>query len=45
MIVPDDGEADLDEDTQFLLTFDFEIGHYIKERIVPRAVLYFTGIN
>lgn len=22
---------------------DFEIGHYLKERIVPRAVLYFTG--
>lgn len=24
---------------------DFEIGHYLKERIVPRAVLYFTGEN
>uniref|UniRef100_A0A8C2AH77 Nucleosome assembly protein 1-like 1 n=1 Tax=Cyprinus carpio TaxID=7962 RepID=A0A8C2AH77_CYPCA len=22
---------------------DFEIGHFIRERIVPRAVLYFTG--
>lgn len=22
---------------------DFEIGHYLKERVVPRAVLYFTG--
>ena len=22
---------------------DFEIGHYIRERIVPRAVLFFTG--
>lgn len=22
---------------------DFEIGHYLKERIVPRAVLYYTG--
>lgn len=26
-----------------MLTTDFEIGHYIRERIVPRAVLYFTG--
>ncbi|EZA60850.1 Nucleosome assembly protein 1-like 1-B [Ooceraea biroi] len=41
--VPDDSEADLDEDTQALLTSDFEIGHYIRERIVPRAVLYYTG--
>lgn len=22
---------------------DFEIGHYLKDRIIPRAVLYFTG--
>ncbi|KAG7187918.1 hypothetical protein KM043_013882 [Ampulex compressa] len=41
-IVQDD-EAELDDETQALLTSDFEIGHYIKERIVPRAVLYYTG--
>ncbi|MCL4141339.1 UNVERIFIED_CONTAM: hypothetical protein GTU68_042690, partial [Idotea baltica] len=41
--VPDDPEEDMDEDTQALLTADFEIGHYIRERIVPRAVLFFTG--
>merc|ERR1711872_888245 len=41
--VPDDPNADLDEETQDLLTADFEIGHYIRERIVPGAVLYFTG--
>ncbi|KAH0951729.1 hypothetical protein HN011_001707 [Eciton burchellii] len=41
--VPDDSEAELDEETQALLTSDFEIGHYIRERIVPRAVLYYTG--
>ena len=29
--------------SQALLTADFEIGHYIRERIVPRAVLFFTG--
>lgn len=41
--VPDDTEGDLDDETQALLTSDFEIGHYIRERIVPRAVLYYTG--
>jgi len=41
--VPDDPNAEVDEDTQTLLTADFEIGHYIRERIVPRAVLFFTG--
>lgn len=41
--VPDDPEAELDEDTQAILTADFEIGHYFRERIIPRAVLYFTG--
>merc|ERR1719391_1296109 len=41
--IPDDPKAEVDEDTQALLTADFEIGHYIRERIVPRAVLYFTG--
>ena len=25
------------------MTSDFELGHYIRERIVRRAVLYFTG--
>ncbi|KAF0311838.1 Nucleosome assembly protein 1-like 1 [Amphibalanus amphitrite] len=41
--VPDDPDADVDEEVQAQLTADFEIGHYIRERIVPRAVLYFTG--
>lgn len=42
-LVPEDSEADMDDDTQALLTSDFELGHYIRERIVPRAVLYYTG--
>ncbi|XP_076033735.1 nucleosome assembly protein 1-like 1 isoform X3 [Oratosquilla oratoria] len=41
--VPDDPNEEMDEDTQALLTADFEIGHYIRERIVPRAVLFYTG--
>ncbi|XP_051916071.1 nucleosome assembly protein 1-like 4a isoform X1 [Hippocampus zosterae] len=36
---PDGGE--MDEDSE--LAFDFEIGHFFRERIIPRAVLYFTG--
>lgn len=43
--VPDDSNAEVDEDTRALLTADFEIGHYIRESIVPRATLYFTGIQ
>uniref|UniRef100_A0A673KUX3 Nucleosome assembly protein 1-like 1 n=1 Tax=Sinocyclocheilus rhinocerous TaxID=307959 RepID=A0A673KUX3_9TELE len=39
--VPESGE--LDEDSEAVLAADFEIGHFIRERIVPRAVLYFTG--
>jgi nucleosome assembly protein 1-like 1 len=42
-IVPDDPEVEMEEETRALLTSDFEIGHYIRERIVPRAILYFTG--
>ncbi|XP_053800703.1 nucleosome assembly protein 1-like 4 isoform X2 [Vidua chalybeata] len=40
--VSGDGES-LDEDSEFTLAADFEIGHFFRERIVPRAVLYFTG--
>ncbi|KAH1027991.1 hypothetical protein HUJ05_001401 [Dendroctonus ponderosae] len=36
-------DEDVDEDLRNLLTSDFEIGHYIRERVIPRAVLYFTG--
>lgn len=32
-----------DEDTEALLTADFEIGHFLRENVIPRAVLYFTG--
>ncbi|XP_069756980.1 nucleosome assembly protein 1-like 4b isoform X2 [Narcine bancroftii] len=37
------GEEEMDEDSEFNLATDFEIGHFFRERIVPRAVLYFTG--
>ena len=42
--LPDDlGLIEVDVETQELLTSDFEIGHYFRERIIPRAVLFFTG--
>ncbi|XP_014674636.1 PREDICTED: nucleosome assembly protein 1-like 1-A isoform X2 [Priapulus caudatus] len=41
--VPEGEDAEVDEETEALLGADFEIGHFIRERIVPRAVLYFTG--
>lgn len=36
-------DEDIDDDLRNSLNTDFEIGHYIKERIIPRAVLHFTG--
>lgn len=43
--MPDDPETEVDEEIDNLLTTDFEIGHYIRERIIPRAVLYYTGFS
>jgi len=40
--VPEDTE-EVDEETEALLGADFEIGHFIRDRVVPRAVLFFTG--
>ncbi|KAM4617627.1 nucleosome assembly protein 1-like 4 isoform 1-T1 [Discoglossus pictus] len=38
------GEGEeMDEDVENSLAADFELGHFFRERIVPRAVLYFTG--
>jgi len=40
--MPED-EDDLDEETEALLAVDFEIGHFFRERLIPKAVLFFTG--
>lgn len=40
--VPDLNE-EVDDETRELLNADFEIGQILRDRIVPRAVLYFTG--
>lgn len=36
-------ESEMDEEIQIRLTNDFELGQYIRERIIPRAVLFYTG--
>ncbi|XDA77692.1 hypothetical protein R6Z07M_007784 [Ovis aries] len=35
--------GDLDDDFEAILTSDSEIGHFLRECIIPRSVLYFTG--
>ncbi|CAB4066739.1 NAP1L1 [Lepeophtheirus salmonis] len=41
--IPEDPNAQIETNLQDLISMDFEIGHYIREKIIPRAVLYFTG--
>ena len=44
--IKDKDHADDDasvKDDEGLYAADFEIGHFFKERIIPKAVLYFTG--
>jgi len=40
--VPEDDE-DIDDVLQAMITEDFDIGYSIKEKLIPRAVLYYTG--
>uniref|UniRef100_A0A8C2YPA5 Nucleosome assembly protein 1-like 1 n=1 Tax=Chinchilla lanigera TaxID=34839 RepID=A0A8C2YPA5_CHILA len=35
--------GDLDDDAEATLAADFDIGHFLRERIILRSVLYFTG--
>ncbi|KAL4823680.1 hypothetical protein H8958_006773 [Nasalis larvatus] len=39
--VPESG--DLDDTAEAIHAADFEISHFLPERIIPRSVLYFTG--
>jgi len=38
-----ENEDDMDEETEALLAVDFEIGHFFRERLIPKAVLFYTG--
>ncbi|XP_017045400.1 nucleosome assembly protein 1-like 1 [Drosophila ficusphila] len=37
------GEEEIDDESQQILATDFEIGHFLRARIIPKAVLYYTG--
>lgn len=39
-----ENEDDMDVETEHILESDFNIGHYIRTRIIPRAVLIYAGI-
>ncbi|XP_045504844.1 nucleosome assembly protein 1-like 1 isoform X2 [Colias croceus] len=39
----EDPDSTVDANTQTLLALDFQMGHYIRERVVSRAVLLYTG--
>lgn len=38
-----ENEEDIDEQMEALLYVDFEIGHFFRERLIPKAVLFYTG--
>lgn len=42
-VVNSEVTTDIAEELQELLGTDFEIGHYIRERVIPHAVLLYTG--
>ncbi|EDW01905.1 nucleosome assembly protein 1-like 1 [Drosophila grimshawi] len=37
------GKDEIDDESQQILATDFEIGHFLRARIIPKAVLYYTG--
>lgn len=38
-----DGDEEIDDEAEAVLQSEFEIGQFLRERVIPRAVLYFTG--
>jgi len=41
--VPDDPKEEVEPERQAEISMDFDLGFGIKEKLIPRAVLYFTG--
>merc|ERR1712013_723204 len=41
--VPEDPKAEVSDDDRAVLAVDFDVGFAIKEKVITRAVLYFTG--
>ncbi|XP_037960211.1 nucleosome assembly protein 1-like 1 [Teleopsis dalmanni] len=40
---PQIAEEEMDEDAQLVMFKDFELGQFIRDELIPRAVLFFTG--
>ena len=40
---PDDDDDDVDDDIDEKLELDYQIGEDLKERVIPRAIDFFTG--
>ncbi|XP_063705690.1 nucleosome assembly protein 1-like 1-A [Culicoides brevitarsis] len=36
-------DSNMDEESEAILTTDFEIGHFLRSRLINRAVLYYCG--
>ena len=41
--MPADPTEEMSDESRATLAIDFDVGFAIKEKIIPRAVLYFTG--
>ena len=42
--MPEDPEGEMEEnDDMSRLAADFEIGHLLRDSVIPKAVLYYTG--
>ena len=41
--MPSDPAEEMSDENRATLAIDFDVGFAIKEKIIPRAVLYFTG--
>merc|ERR1711874_207069 len=39
----DENDKDVSEEDRATLVLDYDVGFSIKEKLIPRAVLYFTG--
>ena len=39
----EDEEGEGEDDDELYLIADFEIGQYLKEKVIPKAILYYTG--
>lgn len=41
--MPEGGEDDIDEELSAIMAVDFELGELIRQSLIPKAALYYTG--